>query len=82
MLVSNLWFVALGTVCWVFNSIFFAGWVVFGELQGRSARERVFAALIGREIGWFEMREDGVGALNAKVQRFVLSLLRKKGRQY
>jgi hypothetical protein len=71
MLVYNLYFVGLGTISWVFTTLYFAGWVLFGELQARSARGRLFKALLDRKIEWFDQRKDGMGAMTTKLQRRV-----------
>jgi hypothetical protein len=70
-----VYFVVLGAVCWVFTAGLFAGWVVFGELQARSARDRLFNALVDREMEWFDQRKDGVAALTTRLQGLVLSFL-------
>jgi ATP-binding cassette subfamily B (MDR/TAP) protein 1 len=69
MLAYNLYFVGLGTISWVFTAFFFASWLLFGQLQARGARERLFDALIDRKIEWFDQRKDGIGAMTTKLQR-------------
>jgi ATP-binding cassette subfamily B (MDR/TAP) protein 1 len=65
-----IYFVVLGAVCWLFTIGLFAGWVIFGELQARSARDRLFNALVDRDIEWFDQRKDGVAALATRLQGF------------
>lgn len=40
---------------------------VFGDLQARSAREKIFATLLHRNIGWFDTRQDGINALSTRL---------------
>lgn len=58
-----VYMVLLGVGMWVFSTLEMALWVVGGELRAREARERVWATLMGRAVGWFESREEGVEAL-------------------
>jgi ATP-binding cassette subfamily B (MDR/TAP) protein 1 len=67
-------FVGLGTFSWIATAGFFACWVLVGELQARSARVRLFGALIDRRMEWFDQRKDGTGAMTTKLQSFVLDL--------
>jgi ATP-binding cassette subfamily B (MDR/TAP) protein 1 len=65
----NIYFLLLGAVCWLFSSALFTSWMLFGELQARSARERLFNALLKRRIEWFDQKKDGLGALTTRMQR-------------
>ncbi|KAK4032061.1 hypothetical protein C8A01DRAFT_20815, partial [Parachaetomium inaequale] len=62
-----VWMCVLGVGVWVFSIVDVAGWVVGGELRARTAREEVFGVLLGRGLGWFEGREEGVGGLGVGV---------------
>lgn len=64
----SIYFIIIGGICWFFSTMMYAGWIMFGELQARSARERLFNALIERDIEWFDQRKDGVGALTGRLQ--------------
>src|SRR6202012_5872221 len=68
MLVWCLCFVGLGTCSWIFNALFFAGWALFGELQAQAARERLFKALISRELEWFDQNKEGTSTMVGKSQ--------------
>ena len=70
----NIVFVGLGTASWIFTSAFFFCWVVFGELQSRGARQRLFKALLARKMEWYDQRKDGMGAMTTKLQSFVIDL--------
>jgi ATP-binding cassette subfamily B (MDR/TAP) protein 1 len=63
-----IWLVLLGSASWLVNSGFFISWVIFGELQARSARQKLFSSLIEREFEWFDKRKDGVGSLATCIQ--------------
>lgn len=63
-----IWLVFLGSVSWLAHGSFFLCWVIFGELQARSARQKLFGSLIEREFGWFDKREDGIGSLATCIQ--------------
>jgi ATP-binding cassette subfamily B (MDR/TAP) protein 1 len=59
----NIYTVILGSGSWVFNSLALTLWLIFGDLQARNARSRLFNSMIHRDIAWFDKRQDGVGAL-------------------
>ena len=63
--------VALGGASWVLNGGYFMFWLVFGELQAKNAREKLFGGLMERDMAWYDMRKDGVGALIPRLQRSV-----------
>ncbi|KAK4154236.1 P-loop containing nucleoside triphosphate hydrolase protein [Chaetomidium leptoderma] len=58
-----VWMCVLGVGVWLFSTVDVAAWVVGGELRARTARTAVFGGLLGRDVGWFERREEGVGGL-------------------
>lgn len=59
---------SVGTLNWIVNSFYFFFLLVFGELQARSGRDRVFDALIKKDMTWFDMRETGIAAFLPTVQ--------------
>jgi ATP-binding cassette subfamily B (MDR/TAP) protein 1 len=67
----NLYLLAIASGCWFFNSGAFCLWHTFGDLQARSARERLFNALLKHQIGWFDLRKDGIGALSSRLLTYV-----------
>lgn len=60
--------VALGCVNWISNGGFFLFWFTFGELQAKSARDRMFHSLLHKDLEWYDMRRNGVAALLPRVQ--------------
>ena len=63
-----IWLILLGSASWVANTGFFLSWVIFSELQARSARQKLFSSLIEREFEWFDKRKHGVGSLATCIQ--------------
>lgn len=53
---------------WVLNSIFFFLFLLFGELQAKSARNRIFSVLIRKDMEWFDLRESGIAAFLPIIQ--------------
>jgi ATP-binding cassette subfamily B (MDR/TAP) protein 1 len=58
----------VATFTWITQSAYFFFFLVFGELQARSARNRIFDALIRKDMTWFDMRESGVAAFLPTIQ--------------
>jgi len=59
---------ALGAGSWFSNALCFMFWLVFGELQARSARDRIFNNLLSKDIIWYDIRRNGVGAFLPRIQ--------------
>jgi ATP-binding cassette subfamily B (MDR/TAP) protein 1 len=53
---------------WIVNSFYFFFFLTFGELQARSARNRIFDALMRKDIAWYDTRETGIEALLPAIQ--------------
>jgi ATP-binding cassette subfamily B (MDR/TAP) protein 1 len=58
----------VATANWIMNSTSFFFMLVFGELQAKSARTRVFDVLIRKDITWFDLRESGIAAFLPTIQ--------------
>lgn len=58
----------IAAASWILNSIFFFLFLLLGELQAKSARTRVFDALIQKDMAWFDMRESGIAAFLPTIQ--------------
>jgi len=59
----------LGGISWVCNAAFLFFWMTFAELQAKNARKRLFEQLLTRELVWFDMRGEGMGAFLANVHK-------------
>jgi ATP-binding cassette, subfamily B (MDR/TAP), member 1 len=63
-----LYLCALGLSAWLAASVDMALWITTGELQGRSARERVFRSLLAKQTAWFDSRDKGMASLAVGIQ--------------
>lgn len=63
-----VYLVALGSAAWALQGGYFTSWMIFGELQAKSARDRLFNGLIERDMEWYDMRKNGIGALATRLQ--------------
>ena len=63
-----LYVTALGGLSWMGNSIYFAAFMTFGEMQARSARGRIFGALLKKDMAWYDTRDTGVAAFLPAMQ--------------
>ncbi|KAK8196033.1 ATP-dependent permease [Zalaria obscura] len=63
-----LYFVGIGCGSWLLHFLFFTFWLAFGELQAKSARDRLFMGLLERDVEWYDMRKNGIGALIPRLQ--------------
>jgi ATP-binding cassette subfamily B (MDR/TAP) protein 1 len=59
---------SIASLNWIVNSFYFFFFLTFGELQARGARNRVFDALIRKDMTWYDTRETSVAALLPTVQ--------------
>lgn len=59
---------AVVAVNWVSNSVYYFFSLSFGELQARSARDRIFNALMKKDMTWYDTRNIGTAAFLSVVQ--------------
>ncbi|KAF3035452.1 hypothetical protein E8E12_005564 [Didymella heteroderae] len=64
----------IAAASWVLNSVFFFLFLLFGELQAKSARIRIFDVLIRKDITWFDMCEIGIAAFLPTIQMHIRDL--------
>jgi ATP-binding cassette subfamily B (MDR/TAP) protein 1 len=64
----TVYLAALGIGSWLVHFVFFSAWLAFGELQANSARERLFLGMLSKEIEWYDMRKNGIGAMIPRLQ--------------
>ncbi|KAK3674977.1 ATP-dependent permease [Recurvomyces mirabilis] len=69
-----LYLVAIGAGSWIFHSLDFVFWLAFGELQAKSARDRLFYGLLEKDIEWYDRRKNGIGALLPRLQAQIRDL--------
>lgn len=50
------------------NSFYFFFFLTFGEIQARSARNKIFDALIRKDIAWYDTRQTGIAAFLPGIQ--------------
>lgn len=58
----------LGTASGLLHAGYFMLWLVFGELQAKHVRERLFHGMLEKEMGWYDMRTDGIDTLISRFQ--------------
>ena len=59
---------------WLFLFLELAAWLAFGELQAKSARDRLFHGLLEKDIEWYDLRKNGIGALLPRLQAQIREL--------
>ncbi|KAK3075923.1 ATP-dependent permease [Teratosphaeriaceae sp. CCFEE 6253] len=69
-----IYLVAVAGATWLFFSLEFMLWLAFGELQAKSARDRLFHGLLEKDIEWYDMRKNGIGALLPRLQAQIRDL--------
>lgn len=72
---SSNYCIYLTAVCaatWFTNSVYFMLFLAFSELQARSARERIFNALLHKNIEWYDAQESGIAAFLPTIQSYVM----------
>lgn len=70
----SIWCIALtglGIATMLVNGGFFGLWLVFGEMQARSVRQKSFLSMLEKEMEWYDLRADGIGSLLVRIQTFV-----------
>ncbi len=60
--------VGLGSAGWFLNGGYFMLWLVFGELQAKNVRDKLFDGMLEKDMEWYDMRRNGVGALLPRFQ--------------
>ncbi len=60
--------VGLGCASGLINAVYLMLWLVFGELQAKSARGKLFDKMLEKDMEWFDMRTSGIGTLISRLQ--------------
>lgn len=58
----------IGGAGWIVNLAFMFSWILFSELQAKNIRQRMFSALLRKDMKWFDCQEDGVASLLVRMQ--------------
>lgn len=58
----------LGLASWAITGGFFSSWVIFGELQAKSVRDKLYSGLLARDMAWYDLLKDGIGSLLIRIQ--------------
>jgi ATP-binding cassette subfamily B (MDR/TAP) protein 1 len=58
----------IASLNWMANSFYFFFFLTFGEVQARSARNKIFDALIRKDMAWYDTRETGIAAFLPAIQ--------------
>ena len=64
----GLYLVGLGSGAIFLNAGYFGFWLVYGELQAKSVRDKLFDGLLEKDMEWFDMRKAGVNTLLSRLQ--------------
>ncbi|KAL8966820.1 MAG: hypothetical protein Q9183_003196 [Haloplaca sp. 2 TL-2023] len=65
---------ALGAASGLLHTGYFGFWLVFGELQAKSARDMLFVGMLEKEMEWYDLRKDGTEALIQRLQTQIREL--------
>lgn len=63
-----IYIAAIGGFSWLGNSMYFISFLTFGELQARSARGRLFGALLKKDMAWYDRQDIGMAAFLPAMQ--------------
>lgn len=66
--VYGLYLAALGSGAILLNASYFGLWLVYGELQAKNVRDKLFEGLLEKDMEWFDMRNAGVNTLLSRLQ--------------
>ncbi|KAI9762777.1 MAG: hypothetical protein M4579_000129 [Chaenotheca gracillima] len=66
--------VAVGGAGWVCNGSYFTFWLIFGELQAKSVRDKLFDDMMEKDMEWYDVRKIGIGALIPRLQAQIREL--------
>lgn len=58
----------LGGAVWFFEGLFLCSWMIFGELQARNVRGKMFSGMLEKDLEWFDLRKDGIGSLLIRLE--------------
>ena len=65
---NAVYLVGLGSASWLLNGSYFMFWLIFGELQAKSVRNKLFGGMLQKDMEWYDMRKAGVSAMIPRLQ--------------
>ena len=65
---NAIFIVALGSASWLLNGSYYMFWLIFGELQAKSVRDKLFSGMLQKDMEWYDMRKAGVSAMIPRLQ--------------
>lgn len=60
--------VGLGATGGLLNAGFLMFWLVFGELQAKDVRDKLFDGMLEKDMEWYDMRKSGIDTLISRLQ--------------
>lgn len=66
--VYGIGLVGLGSASGLLNAGYFMIWLIFGELQAKSVRNKLFDGMLEKDMEWYDMRKNGVETLISRLQ--------------
>lgn len=61
----------LGFGSGLLNAFYLGFWLVFGELQAKSVREKLFDSMLRKDMEWYDMGEFSIETLISRQQTYV-----------
>ncbi len=62
----------LGLGSGLLNAFYLGFWLLFGELQAKSVREKLFDSMLGKDMEWYDMRKFSIETLISRQQTHVI----------
>ncbi|CCU74529.1 ABC a-pheromone efflux pump [Blumeria hordei DH14] len=60
--------IVLSALSWVVEAGFMSSWIAFGEQHAKEVRNRLFCAMLKRNIKWYDFRTEGLDTLLARIE--------------
>ena len=65
---NAIYIVALGSASWLLNGSYYMFWLIFGELQAKSVRDKLFSGMLQKDMEWYDTRKAGISAMIPRLQ--------------
>ncbi|VDB92539.1 Bgt-4528 [Blumeria graminis f. sp. tritici] len=66
--------IVLSGLSWVVEAGFMSSWIAFGEQHAKEMRNRLFSAMLKRNIKWYDLRTEGLDTLLARIETQIREL--------